>query len=135
MAYRFLDIGFFVFHSTFILFVLTGWVWKRTRLLHLAACLLTALSWFGLGFWYGFGYCPCTDWHWMVREQLGYTDMPFSYIKFLIDAPTGLDVPAAWVDGMTVFLFFTAAIVSLWVNFRQAYVSWKKLDSSKTAHL
>ncbi|HPO16460.1 MAG TPA: DUF2784 domain-containing protein [Candidatus Hydrogenedentes bacterium] len=130
MAYRILDIAFFLFHSAFILFVLTGWIWKRTQILHLAACLLTALSWFGLGFWYGFGYCPCTDWHWKVREHLGYTDMPQSYIKFLIDAPTGLATPAAWVDGITVVLFFLATLLSLWVNFRHMRLFRKKLDSN-----
>ena len=53
--YRAFDIFFFVFHSMFILFVLVGWAWKRTRLAHLVVVGLTALSWFGLGIWYGFG--------------------------------------------------------------------------------
>ncbi len=109
---RCLDIAFFAFHSLFILFILLGWIWRRTRPWHLLAAALTACSWFGLGLRYGFGYCPCTDWHWQVRERLGYTDLPRSYIKFLLDTFTGADWPAAWVDGVTVTLFFVMFLLS-----------------------
>jgi hypothetical protein len=57
-----LDILFVLFHSSLILFVLMGWVWKRTRKAHLGVLTLIMGSWFGLGMVYGFGYCPCTDW-------------------------------------------------------------------------
>lgn len=113
-----LDIGFVLFHSALILFILLGWAWKRTRLANLVVNALTAFSWFILGICYGFGYCPCTDWHWHVRAALGHTDMPRSYIKFLIDTPTGLDVPAQWVDGVTVVLFFLAFGISAVLNLR-----------------
>ncbi len=118
MIYRILDIGFFLFHSAFILFILTGWAWKRAQRFHLAACLLTAFSWFVLGLHYGFGYCPFTDWHWTVREHLGHTNMPQSYIKFLLDTPTGLDTSAFWVDTATVVVFFLVLMTSLWINLR-----------------
>ncbi len=78
--------------------------------------LLTAFSWFILGIWYGFGYCPCTDWHWMVRRELGYADMPNSYIKFLANELTGLDVTAYTVDLWTGLLFGAALLVSLYLN-------------------
>src|SRR5262245_19219310 len=55
-----LNVGFLVLHATWVLFVCLGWIWKRTRRWHLAAVTLTALSWFGLGIWYGWGYCLCT---------------------------------------------------------------------------
>ena len=116
--YVLLDIGFFVFHTAFILFNLFGWMWKATRRWNLATLLLTAFSWFGLGIWYGFGYCPCTDWHWQVRRELGYTDMADSYIKFLIQQLTGLNIDAAIVDVGTAVLFFVALVISLYVNFR-----------------
>ena len=54
---------FFVFHTAWIAFNCVGWIWRRTRPWQLATVSLTALSWFGLGVWYGWGYCPCTDWH------------------------------------------------------------------------
>ena len=116
--YVLLDLWFIIFHSVLILFNLFGWIWKTTRRWNLATLLLTAFSWFGLGIWYGFGYCPCTDWHWMVRRKLGYTDMPNSYIKFLIHQLTGLNIDAAVVDMGTAIFFFLALIISFYVNFK-----------------
>jgi hypothetical protein len=114
--YRLLDIFFFVFHSALILFILLGWLWRPARKAHLVVVGLTALSWFGLGIWYGFGYCPCTDWHWQVRYQLGHVDMPNSYIKFLVDACTGWDTNARLVDTTTVAAFGAACVASVYVN-------------------
>ena len=117
-TYELLDIGFVIFHTVLILFNLLGWIWQSTRPWNLATLLLTAFSWFLLGIWYGFGYCPCTDWHWQVRRELGYTDMPNSYIKFLIELFTGFDVNATLVDTVTVILFSLALSISLYVNYR-----------------
>ena len=114
--YQFLDIFFFVFHTCLIMFNLFGWIWKATRKLNLLTLSGTAFSWIILGIWYGFGYCPCTHWHWMVRRELGYFDMPNSYIKFLIDELTGLEFAAYTVDLWTAILFFSALVVSIYVN-------------------
>ena len=65
--YQALNILFFVLHSAWIALTCLGWAVRRTRLWQLAAVVLTALSWFGLGLIFGWGYCPCTDWHWQVR--------------------------------------------------------------------
>jgi hypothetical protein len=65
-----LNVAFFVVHGAWTVFNCVGWAWRRTRRLHLIAVGLTAASWVGLGARYGWGYCPCTDWHWQVREQL-----------------------------------------------------------------
>lgn len=90
---RLLDIFFFLFHSFWILLVTLGWTWSRTRRLSLAALALTAISWFGFGYWRGWGYCLCTDWHWQVRRSLGDLDLPHTYIGFLIREGTGLEIP------------------------------------------
>lgn len=115
--YYLLDIFFLVFHTVLILFNLFGWAWKKTRRLNFITLFLTAFSWFILGIWYGFGYCPCTHWHWLVRRELGHYDMPASYIKFLVDLFTGLDVNAVLVDWGTGIAFGLAFIVSIYVNF------------------
>jgi len=120
--YAFLNIFFFVFHSTLIIFNLFGWIWKKTRLANLVVILLTAFSWTILGIWYGFGFCPCTDWHWQVREKLGYFDMPSSYTKFLIDSLTGLDVKEILVDTLAVTLLALALVASVFTNVRD----WKR---------
>ncbi len=114
--YPFLNLFFFVFHSAFIAFVLAGWLWRPARKAHLAAIALTAFSWGVLGIWFGFGYCPCTDWHWRVRMALGYTDMPSSYIKFLVDAVTGWNTNARLVDAVTCIAFVLSAVASVCVN-------------------
>jgi len=104
--YAFLNIGFFIFHSALILFIIFGWIWKKARRIHRIVLVLTASSWFILGIWNGFGYCPFTDWHYQVRMKLGHYDMPESYIKFLIQSITGLDIPQKLVDIVAVSVLF-----------------------------
>jgi hypothetical protein len=96
--YVFLDKFFFVFHTIIVLFILFGWLWKKTRLAHLIVTGLVAGSWFFLGIWFGIGYCPFTEWHWRIRLGLGYTDMSRSYVHFLIVTLTGLEVSERSVD-------------------------------------
>lgn len=116
--YYLLDIIFIVFHTGLILFNLFGWIWEATRRWNLATLLITAFSWFILGIWYGFGYCPCTDWHWQVRRELGYTDLPTSYITYLVELFTGIELNPTLVDTATAIFFFAALLISLYVNFR-----------------
>lgn len=118
MILQVLDKFFIVFHSSLILFNLFGWCWRKTRRLNLIVLMLTAGSWFFLGIWYGFGYCPSTDWHWEVRSRLGYMDMPHSYTKFLVDTITGLDVPAHLMDAAAVTGLGIALAASVWTNIR-----------------
>lgn len=120
--YTFLDKFFFVFHSAMMILILFGWIWKKTRLVNLVVILLTAFSWFILGIWYGYGYCPSTDWHWQVRAKLGYHDLPNSYTKFLIDSFTGWDVRQRDVDIVTLILLVSALAGSLMANIR----AWRK---------
>src|SRR5688572_17953805 len=92
-----LNVAFFVFHTSWIAFTCAGSLWRTTRAWQLAAVALTAFSWFGLGPWYGWGYCPCTDWHWDVRERLG-LDNPPSYIQLLARELLGIDVAPTVAD-------------------------------------
>jgi hypothetical protein len=121
---KILDVLFFGFHSVFILFNVFGWIVPRWRRLHLFALLITAFSWFGLGIWFGWGYCLCTDWHWQIREQLGYQDMSSSYVHFLIFKLTGFDLSVQLVDTVTVAVFFIALAISLYFHVR-SWVSKK----------
>ncbi len=115
MTDQFLNIFFLVFHTAFILFVLFGWIWKKARAVHLGAVILTAFSWFGLGYFYGFGYCFCTDWHWNVRQRLGCPEMPRSYIKFLILTVTGWDLNDNLVDAATAAAFLGVFALALFL--------------------
>lgn len=115
--FEFLNVFFFVFHSSLILFILFGWIWKTTRKANMVVILLTAFSWFFLGIWYGYGYCPCTDWHWKVRMKLGISDMPSSYIEFLIETFTGWDVSRGSVDVLALVFLLAAFLASAAGNF------------------
>jgi len=118
MLYQFLNIFFFVFHTAFTLFNVMGWAFPKTRKLHLVTMLLTALSWFVLGIWFGWGYCVCTDWHWQVREVLGYHDRSHSYIHFLLLKLTGKNFNPLLVENSTLVIFLVCFLLSLALNFR-----------------
>lgn len=116
--HHFLDAFFVVFHGSIVLFNVVGWIWKRTRRLHLVVIGLTFLSWFGLGIFYGWGYCPSTDWHWQVKRELGETDLPASYIKYYVDALSGRSWDPRVVDGVVVTVALGALIASIALNWR-----------------
>lgn len=116
--YHFLNYFFFAFHTAFTLFNIVGWIWPVTRKWHLATMLLTAASWFILGIWFGWGYCACTDWHWDVREQLGYHDQHRSYIHFLLLKLTGINFDTQLVDNATLIVFLLAFVLTVYLNIR-----------------
>lgn len=109
----FLDYFFIVFHSAFTLFNLVGWIWRKTRKIHLITIGLTLISWFILGIWYGMGYCICTDWHWQIRYKLGKPSGSRSYIHFLIKETTGIDLNENFVDYTVLIVFLIAISLSL----------------------
>ncbi len=115
---RIADIALTVFHLLLILFNLLGWIWKPLRKLHLVTILLTLASWFVLGIWYGWGYCPFTDWHWNVLWQLGHSGLPSSYISFIIWRLTGVMPPEKWVDAITLLGALAALVMSVIMNFQ-----------------
>lgn len=123
---RFLDIFFTVFHTFIVLFNLFGWIWKKTRRMNLIVLLLTAGSWVILGIFYGFGYCPLTEWHFRILEKLGYSDLPDSYLSFLFTRLTGLPIDQSLVDAATLWGLIIALVISLYLNIRQ----WVKRSSS-----
>ena len=111
-----LDVFLFVLHIAVILFNLTGWIWKRTRRLHLWVVGLTAASWFVLGIWYGWGYCFLTDWHWSVKRQLGQRDLPNSFVQYFFDV-VGISVAPTTTDVITGVSFSIAIVLAIYSNF------------------
>ena len=112
-----LNIGFFTFHTLWIGFNCVGWLWRSARPWHLMTIGLTVLSWFGLGFWYGWGYCPCTDWHWQVRERLGHRD-PDSYTQLLLRELIGVDLSRTQADALTAGVLALVTVLSITLNVR-----------------
>ncbi len=116
--FHLLDWFFLVFHFALILFILFGWIWKRLRIYNLIVIVLTLLSWTVLGIWYGFGYCPFTDWHWQVLWELGHTGLPSSYVSYLFQRILSLELSQVFVDWLTGGMAVVAFIFSLIFNVR-----------------
>ncbi|NVO18965.1 MAG: DUF2784 domain-containing protein [Bacteroidetes bacterium] len=118
LRYQVLDIFFLLFHLGIVTFNLFGWIFRTTRKANLILLLLTAFSWFGLGIFYGIGFCPLTEWHWQVLNKLGSRPVENSYIQYLLKRVFGILLPSAMVD-ITTFISFTLAMAtSLAVNIR-----------------
>jgi Protein of Unknown function (DUF2784) len=114
---KLLDIFYTCIHLLIIGFNLFGWIWPKTRKLHLIVVTVTLLCWFGLGIWYGWGYCPVTEWQWDVKEKLGETNLPNSFVKYFGDRITGRNFPAPLVDRVTLTSFLLAIGITIYVNF------------------
>ncbi|MBV6642910.1 MAG: DUF2784 domain-containing protein [Cyclobacteriaceae bacterium] len=96
------DIGFTIFHSAFILFVLFGWMHPRTQRIHQFALLFTLIAWLLIGWYVGtIGYCPLTDWQWDIKRQLGERNLPSSFTEYVGEKLTGLDLNKTYVDIVT----------------------------------
>ena len=128
---NFLVVFFTAFHSLLILFILFGWIWKKTRRLTLACILLTAASWLGLGIFYGLGYCPLTDWHFNILRKLGYSDLPNSYLSFLFTRLTGLQIDQNLVDAVTLWGLVMALLISVFLNFRHWFLPARKKQDAE----
>jgi hypothetical protein len=112
-----LDIFFTVLHLTIIGFNLFGWIHPKTQKAHLITILLTAASWFLLGIWFGIGYCPITDWQWQVKEKLGETNLPDSFITYYANKLTGKSWDPELINIITVSCFALAVILTVYTNF------------------
>jgi len=115
---KLLDFFFTGFHTILIIFNLFGWLVPSLRKLNLMVLIITAGSWFILGIFYGIGYCPLTEWHFQVLQKLGYSDLPNSYVTFLVKRLTGFTLDQNLVDTLTMVCFFVAFGLSLFVNLR-----------------
>jgi hypothetical protein len=114
---KFLDILLTLAHFVLIGFNLLGWIWQKTRKAHLITVAATAFSWFVLGIWFGWGYCPITQWQWQVKKKLGKTDLPNSFIKYYADKISGKDINPSVVDTATLFTFLAVILLTVYLNF------------------
>ena len=120
-----LDFCFLAGHSALIAFNLFGWTWKRTRGLNLLSIGLTAGSWLAFAPWYGLGYCPCTDWHWQVKEALCEGDLPNNYLTYLFDAWAGIAITDDTAERIAWISLVPAMLASVALNLRD-FMSDKK---------
>lgn len=111
-----LDTLFWWLHMLVIGFNLLGWIWNSTQRLHLVIVLVTTISWLILGFWYGFGYCFLTDWHWKIKRKLGEDDLPSSFITYLLNEQLGWSIPVTVIEWITALAFGCIFVVSCYNN-------------------
>lgn len=112
------DWALFLSHTAIVLFNLTGWMWRRTRVLHLIIFGLTAFSWFVLGAVYGWGYCFCTDYHAHVLRQLDHPDANLTFIQLMFKRLCGVSLSqpvSNWVGGGGFGLILIATCL-VWVR-------------------
>jgi len=114
---KLLDILLTFAHFALIGFNLFAWIWPATRKAHLITVAATAFSWFILGIWFGWGYCPITHWEWNVKERLGETNLPNSFIKYYADKISGKDIDPSVIDTTTLFVFLVVIAITVYVNF------------------
>jgi len=110
-------------HILIILINLFGWLSSKTLKLNLFFLGGTLFSWSVLGLFYGFGYCPFTDWQWRIKESLGETDLPASYIKYMADRIFSINSDPVLIDRLTFVAYFFALIISIVLNIRRTL--WK----------
>lgn len=113
---RLVDVLFTIIHLGFIIFILFGWIFKSMRRVHIVFVLLTAFSWFGCGLFYGFGYCPLTDYHWQIKLRLGEEDLPFSFITYIVQRWTKLPIGDDVVNYVTLTTFLAVLLLSIYLN-------------------
>ncbi len=112
MLLRFFDSALAILHISFILFFILGWIPKRTRTVHYFLVILVGVSWFILGLFYGFGYCFLTDIHWRVKMARGEVDLPFSFIKYILDKSLGYNFDKVLIDYVTLAVFISIFFLS-----------------------
>jgi hypothetical protein len=110
-----LNILLFVFHTVTLVFNLTGWIFRRTRTLHLVCLGATLFSWFVMGAWKGIGYCICTDWHFRIRREMGIQDHVYSYLQLMARSFFGVEMDRMTSDlaaggGLLAILLATLAV-------------------------
>ena len=67
------------------------------------------------------GYCPLTDWHLRILEKLGEVNLPDSYVMYLIQRTTGIEIDSILVDKLTLYLFLAALVISITLNLRDYF--------------
>ncbi len=103
---KIIDVGFHLVHLSIIFFFLFGWLFETTQLAHFILSLFILLSWFGLGFIFGFGYCLVTDLQWRIKRRLNREPSAKLYIKYMLDKMMGWNSNPSVVNRVTIYVFF-----------------------------
>ena len=114
-----LDGFFFAAHTLLILINVFGGLFERTRRLNLITICFTAMSWIVLGYWFGWGYCICTHWHWEVRRALGIHDAARSYNQLLVYKISGWLPAEELTSNVAATIFLVAILIQVIFGIRK----------------
>ena len=115
---KLLDFSLDIFHTLLILFVLFAWVFKKTRRLHPLVLSAVLFSWLALGYFYGWGYCILTDWHWSLKRHLGETNLPSSFIGYVYEKFLDVRLSDETVNVLAYSLLLVSIVMSALLNIR-----------------
>ena len=112
------DWALFLAHVCLIIFNMVGWIWPRTRVLHLVTMGLTSFSWFVLGAIHGWGYCVCMDYHAHILRQLNHPDAHVTFIQLVLKRLFGISASQPVADYLTVIVFalIVIATAAVWAR-------------------
>lgn len=91
----------FLLHCLLGIFILTGWLFPRFKILYLAILILWLSSWIFLG------YCPPTKWEFLLRKKYDESiDPNAEAIKYYMYKFFGVDIPSRriFIGGKIVFV-------------------------------
>jgi hypothetical protein len=88
-----------------------------TRLANWYLIVLTFVSWFGLGWVFGFGFCLLTGIQSKIRQRLGNGARMESFVQDVLQRVTGRDLNPRHVEIGTQAGFYLSAAASAYVNF------------------
>lgn len=106
-------------HLLVVILVLFGWLWEKTRLLNLYVILLSVVSWYFLGLWYGKGFCILTHWqhHLLVLLDLG--EIEGTFVAYAVYSITSLRLSDAFLEPMSDVVIVLIFLISLHLNIRE----------------
>ena len=115
----FMDYILTFLHASLVIFAMTGWAFEKTQKLHFWTILSILFAWLIIGYWVGtIGYCPITDFHWDLKRALGETNLPNSFIKYVLDWLFQYDFNRHEVDQLTGIVMVLVVTIT----------GWKKLE-------
>ncbi|MBK9356251.1 MAG: DUF2784 family protein [Bacteroidales bacterium] len=115
-------------HILLMLFIMTGWIFRRSRMIHLLVVLLTGFSWIVFINSKEIGYCILTDWQWQVLGRMGRTNLPETYIQYLYELLSGDSMLKATSRNITrsVWIFSLSVSMALFIK-KYFYIQIQKI--------
>jgi Protein of Unknown function (DUF2784) len=111
-----LDWSLTVLHLLVVAGNLLLWIPRPTRRWHLGLLCATCISWFGLGLFYGVGYCVLTDWHWAIKRARGVDVPSHSFVHHVLVDGLGVPLTPQNVDTLVAVSFACVVCLSVVLN-------------------